>query len=241
MNSQFEIIPAIDLIEGKCVRLSQGDFARKTVYSDDPAEVARRFEAAGLRRLHLVDLDGARSGRVTNLRVLAKIAAATGLTIDFSGGIKTDADIRSVFDAGAAIAAVGSVAVRQPELFIRWLEEFGGERILLGADVRNEKLAVDGWQTETETGIFDFLRGFAAKGVTQAFVTDISKDGLLEGPATALYRRILDEVPGLRLTASGGVSKREDLDDLKQAGCSGAIVGKAFYEGKITLEELCSA
>ena len=233
MNNDFQIIPAIDLIDGKCVRLSQGDFARKTVYSDNPAEIAIQFEEFGLKRLHIVDLDGAKSGRVTNLRVLEQIAGVTELVIDFSGGIKTDEDLRSVFDAGAAIAAIGSVAVKNPELFLKWLGEYGGEKILLGADVRDEKIAIHGWQTATELGIIDFLRGFHEKGVTQAFVTDISKDGVLEGPATELYRKIREEIPALSLIASGGVSSSEDLDRLKEIGCHGAIVGKALYEGKL--------
>lgn len=234
----IEIIPAIDLIEGKCVRLSQGDFARKTVYSENPLEVAQMFEDAGLRRLHIVDLDGAKNGKVTNLDVLETIAAKTRLTIDFGGGIKTDDDIKAVFGAGAAMASIGSVAVKDAAKFFAWLDEYGGERILLGADVRDKKLAINGWQTATEMEILPFLREYAARGVAQAFVTDISKDGLLEGSANELYAEILREIPSLQLIASGGVSKIEDVRKLEEIGCAGVIVGKAIYEGKISLKEL---
>lgn len=234
----IEIIPAIDLIDGKCVRLVQGDFARKTVYNENPLTVAEEFAAAGLKRLHIVDLDGAKNGKVTNLKVLETIAANTDLTIDFGGGIKTDADIEAVFDAGAKMASVGSVAVKDAERFFAWLERYGGEKILLGADVNGEKLAINGWQTPTEIEIIPFLREYFAKGVTQTFVTDISRDGLLQGSANALYEKILAAIPELKLVASGGVSKIEDVYELEKIGCAGAIVGKAIYEGKINLQEL---
>ena len=234
----IEIIPAIDLIDGKCVRLSQGDFAQKTVYSENPLETAKAFENAGLRRLHIVDLDGAKNGKVTNLKVLETIAANTNLTIDFGGGIKTDEDINAVFGAGAAIASIGSVAVKNPERFFAWLDEFGGEKILLGADVKNEKLAINGWQTATEIEIIEFLREYAARGVTQTFVTDIAKDGLLQGSANELYAKIVREIPKVKLIASGGVAKIEDIDELEKIGCAGVIVGKAIYENKIKLEEM---
>ena len=234
----IEIIPAIDLIDGKCVRLSQGDFARKKIYNENPLEAAKEFENVGLKRLHIVDLDGAKSGKVTNLKVLETIAANTNLTIDFGGGIKTDEDIQMIFDAGAAIASIGSIAVKNAEKFFAWLEKYGSEKILLGADVKDEKLAINGWQTATDIEIIEFLWEYRAKGVTQAFVTDIAKDGLLQGSANRLYAKILREIPDLKLIASGGVSEIEDIEELDRIGCSGVIVGKAIYEGKISLREL---
>ena len=229
----IEIIPAIDLIDGKCVRLTQGDFARKKIYSTNPLEAAKTFENAGLKRLHIVDLDGAKRGKITNLKVLETIAANTNLTIDFGGGIKTDDDIKAVFDAGARMVSIGSVAVKNAEKFFAWLEKYGGEKILLGADVKGKNLAINGWQTATNIKILPFLKEYFAKGVTKAFVTDISKDGLLNGAANALYAEILREIPKLKLIASGGVSKIEDIEALENLGCSGVIVGKAIYEGRI--------
>jgi len=233
----IEIIPAIDLIDGKCVRLRQGDFAQKKIYSENPLAVAEAFEKAGLKRLHLVDLDGAKRGVIANLKVLETIASRTNLTIDFGGGIKTDADIKSVFDAGAKMASIGSVAVKDTEKFFAWLEEYGGERILLGADVKGDKLAINGWQTATEIEILPFLTDYFARGVRQVFVTDISKDGLLRGTSNALYAKITAQLPDLKLIASGGVSSLEDIRKLDEIGCAGAIVGKAIYEGKIKLSE----
>lgn len=235
----IEIIPAIDLIDGKCVRLTQGDFARRKIYSENPLEIAKMFEDSGLKRLHIVDLDGAKRGKVTNLKVLETIAANTNLTIDFGGGIKTDEDIEAVFDAGAKMASIGSVAVKNAEKFFAWLEKYGGEKILLGADVKGKNLAINGWQTATEIEILPFLREYFARGVMQTFVTDISKDGLLEGSANELYAEILREIPALKLIASGGVSKIEDVWELEKMGCSGVIVGKAIYEGRIQLKDLC--
>ena len=234
----FEIIPAIDLIDGQCVRLAEGDFARKKVYRENPLAVAREFAAAGLKRLHVVDLDGAKSGRVTNLRVLEEIAGGTALRIDFGGGIKTRADLRAVFEAGAQVANIGSLAVKEPDRFFSFIEEFGGERILLGADVKNKKLAIDGWQTTTELEIIPFLIDYHSRGVRQAFVTDIGKDGLLTGSSDELYAEILSAVPTLELIASGGVANIEDVRALKRLGCAGAIIGKAIYEGRIALDEL---
>jgi phosphoribosylformimino-5-aminoimidazole carboxamide ribotide isomerase len=231
----IEIIPAIDLIDGKCVRLSQGDFTRKKTYSDDPLEVAKTFAAAGSKRLHIVDLDGAKSGQISNLKTLEKMAANTALTIDFGGGIKTDEDIKAVFSAGAAIASIGSVAVKDPARFSAWVEVYGGEKILLGADVRDGKIAIDGWQTATGIDIISFLR---EKSVSQAFVTDIAKDGLLAGPAIDLYKQVREALPELRLIASGGVSTLSDIDELDRAGCHAVIVGKAIYEGRISIEDL---
>ena len=234
----IEIIPAIDLIDGKCVRLTHGDFSRKTVYHEDPLEAAKWLESIGLRRLHMVDLDGARTGEPVNLAALERVAAGTRLTIDFGGGIKCESDLENVFAAGAAIANVGSIAVKEPDRFIAWLDRFGGERILLGADCKNEKVAVNGWQTETEVSILDLLEHMNSRGVKKAFVTDIGRDGALVGPSTQLYERIVEQLPDLELMASGGVSSISDVIELERIGCTGVIVGKAIYEGRITEEEL---
>lgn len=236
----IEIIPAIDVIEGKCVRLKQGDFSQKTVYNENPLEVAKDFESHGLKCLHIVDLDGAKIGKVTNLKVLEKIAANTDLTIDFGGGIKTDDDIKSVFDAGAKMASIGSVSVKEPEKFEKWLNRYGSEKILLGADVKDRKVAINGWQTTTELEILPFLKKYYAKGVRKVFVTDISKDGLLQGSAKNLYRDILEHLPRLQLIASGGVDSIEDIAELEKIGCFGAIIGKAIYEDRISLTKLSS-
>lgn len=234
----IEIIPAIDIIEGKCVRLAQGDFATKKIYSENPLEIARQFAAANLKRLHIVDLDGAKNGAVVNLKVLETIARNTDLKIDFGGGIKTDADLEAVFNAGALTANVGSLAVKNPARFEGWLNKYGGEKILLGADVKNERIVINGWQTATEIEILPFLKNYSANGGTRAFVTDVAKDGLLQGAAVELYAKILREIPELKLIASGGVSKIEDIKELEKIGCAGAIVGKAIYEGKISLKSL---
>lgn len=234
----IEIIPAIDLIDGRCVRLAQGDFARKKIYNENPLEAARKFEDAGLKRLHIVDLDGAKSGKLVNLKVLETIAGNTNLTVDFGGGIKTEKDIQSVFEAGAKMASVGSIAVKEPEKFFAWLDRYGSEKILLGADVKNDFLSIDGWQTTTAIKILPFLENCFARGVRRVFCTDISKDGLLQGSANQLYTQILARLPDLKLIASGGVSRIEDIFELEKIGCAGVIVGKAIYEGKISLEEL---
>ncbi len=234
----IEIIPAIDLIDGKCVRLSQGNFARKKIYDENPVEAAKKFEAAGLIRLHIVDLDGAKNGVVTNLKVLELIAANTNLAIDYGGGIKTDKDVQSVFDAGAEMVSVGSIAVKEPEIFFDWFDKYGSEKFLLGADVKDRKISVNGWQTATDLEILPFLQSYFEKGARQVFCTDISKDGLLEGSSNELYTDILAHLPKLKLIASGGVSRIEDIEELERIGCSGVIVGKAIYEGKIKLEEI---
>jgi phosphoribosylformimino-5-aminoimidazole carboxamide ribotide isomerase len=234
----MELIPAIDIIDGKCVRLTQGDYAKKTIYNENPLEVAKHFEAIGIRRLHLVDLDGAKKGSVVNLKVLEKIAANTKLIIDFGGGIKNDADIESVYNAGANIATLGSIAVKDPERFYGWTEKYGPDKILLGADVKNEKIAIGGWLEETDISIYDFVKGHLANGIKNIFCTDISKDGLLQGPATELYKNIIAKNPEINLIASGGVSCMKDLYELKEIGCRGAIVGKAIYENRITVDEL---
>jgi phosphoribosylformimino-5-aminoimidazole carboxamide ribotide isomerase len=232
------VIPAIDIIEGKCVRLTRGDYEQKKVYNNDPLEVAKEFEGAGLRRLHLVDLDGARSGEVKNWKVLEVIAAKTGLVIDFSGGISTKKNVSICFDSGAAYAAVGSIAVKDEKTLTEWLLEFGVQKFIIGADVKNEKLAIKGWTETTELSVFDLIENYKTKGVKQFFCTDISKDGLLQGTGIDLYKKILNLHPSIDLIASGGVSSVDDLLELREAGCSGAIVGKAFYEKKILLTDL---
>lgn len=234
----FEIIPAIDIIDGKCVRLTQGDYDQKTVYKEHPLEVARRFEDSGLRRLHLVDLDGAKSGKVINWKVLEAIAGRTKLVIDFGGGIKTENDLAIVFESGASMATIGSMAVKDEETFTQWIKQYGAAKFMLGADVKDEKIAVSGWQETTTIWIYDFLQKYLEKGVENVFCTDVSKDGLLQGPAIDLYKSIIEKFPSLYFIASGGVSSIQDLDKLQNTGCKGAIVGKAIYEGKISLEEL---
>ena len=230
MTNKMEVIPAMDLIGGQCVRLRGGDFEQSTHYSSDPLAVAKKFEEAGFRRLHMVDLDGARSGSPKHLPVLEKVAAMTSLIIDFSGGIKTDEDILAVFDKGAALAAVGSVAVKNKPLFFKWLEKYGADMILLGLDVRHEKLAIAGWLEQTEINLFEFLFEMVGEGVSQIFCTDISKDGMMSGPSIELYGKILQQFPQIQITASGGVSHPDQLRLLQKIGCSGAIVGKAIYE-----------
>ena len=234
----MQIIPAIDIIDGKCVRLTEGDYARQTTYHEDPLEVAFRFEAAGLRRLHLVDLDGARQKAVKNWKVLESIAASTSLEIDFGGGINSSGDVKLVLDAGARWATVGSIAVKYEAELERWFNVFGADKFILGADVRDRYIAIHGWTETTAIGIIDFIRKYIGKGVQQIFCTDVSKDGRLEGPSIALYSDILKEFPLLWFIASGGVSSLADLEELRQIGCSGAIVGKAIYENRISIEQL---
>ena len=234
----MQIIPAIDIIDGKCVRLTQGDYAQKTIYNENPLEVALEFESIGITRLHLVDLDGAKLGKVVNYKVLDSIASKTKLSIDFGGGIKTEDDIETVFNYGADLATIGSIAVKNKELFFSWIKKYGAKKIFLGADVKDEKIAIGGWFETTNITIYDFLQENLREGVENVFCTDISKDGLLQGPSNELYRKMLAKFPTLNLTASGGVSQMSDLEELKNIGCSAAIVGKAIYEGRITLKEL---
>lgn len=234
----MQIIPAIDIIEGKCVRLTEGNYLQKKVYNEDPLDVAKSFEGIGLMRLHLVDLDGAKSGQVVNWKVLEKIALHTHLKIDFGGGIKTTSTLKTVFNIGATYATIGSLAVKNELLFQEWIDQFGPEVFLLGADVLNEKIAIGGWLEKTEISVFDFIQSYLDKGIQQIFCTDIQKDGKLEGPSTQLYQKIIKQFPTLQLIASGGVSSLEDLQQLAQMGCSSAIVGKAIYENKITLKAL---
>lgn len=236
--TNIEIIPAIDIIDGKCVRLTQGDYAQKKVYNEDPLEVAKSFEGAGLTRLHLVDLDGAKAGAVRNWKVLEKIAGGTALNIDFGGGIKTPKDLEIVFNSGASLATIGSMAVKHPEVMTEWMAAFGPERFLLGADVKGEQIAVGGWLETTDKNVFDFIADYVAKGIKQVFCTDVSKDGLLQGPSLALYAKIIERFPDLWFIASGGVSGLKDLEELQKIGCKGAIVGKAIYEGHVRLGDL---
>ena len=234
----MQIIPAMDIISGKCVRLSKGDFSSQKIYSDNPVDVAKAFEDAGLTRLHMVDLDGAKVGKIANLSVLEAVAKSTGLKIDFGGGIKNIHDAKSVFDAGADIITVGSMAVKNPSLIKEWVTEFGAEKVLVGADVLDGEIKISGWLEDSGVDIFVFLKRMQDIGVKTVFCTDISKDGMMEGPSLILYKEIIRRLPGLNLIASGGVSTKEDLILLNEAGCEGAIVGKAFYEGAISLEEL---
>ncbi len=232
------IIPAIDIIDGKCVRLSQGDYAQKKVYNENPLEVARQFEDIGIKRLHLVDLDGAKQGTIINQKVLETIASKTKLNIDFSGGIKTDADIQSVYNSGAAIATVGSIAVKNPELFFSWIKKYGSEKILLGADVKNEKIAISGWMEQTEISVFEFIQKNIDKGIQNIFCTDILKDGLLAGTSLDLYKKIIGQSPEINLIASGGISSVKDIQEAEKVGCKGVIIGKAIYEGQISFQDL---
>lgn len=232
------IIPAIDIIEGKCVRLTQGDYAKKKFYNENPLEVAKDFEAAGITHLHLVDLDGAKSQHIVNQKVLERISKNTNLKIDFGGGIKTDEDIRIAFDCGANQVTGGSIAVKDRETFLGWINKYGADKIILGADVKNGNIAVNGWKEESQEELIGFLENYIKNGIQYVICTDISKDGMLQGTATELYKQILDKFPSLKLIASGGVSSVEDLIELKDAGLYGAIVGKAFYEGRIKLNEL---
>jgi phosphoribosylformimino-5-aminoimidazole carboxamide ribotide isomerase len=232
------IIPAIDIIEGKCVRLTQGNYSQVKIYNENPLEVAQQFQDIGLQRLHLVDLDGAKAGTVKNWKVLEQIAGKTSMIIDFGGGIKSAKDIEIIFNSGAAYATVGSMAVKEEELFKMMLTHFGADKFLLGADVNKEKIAVSGWTEQTNLYAVDFIRNYMEAGVQQFFCTDISKDGMLEGPATELYKKLLGEIENLNLIASGGVSEMKDVDALQKIGCSGVIIGKAIYENRISIDEL---
>lgn len=236
----IELIPAIDIIDGKCVRLSKGEYDSKKVYNENPLEVAKEFEANGLKRLHVVDLDGAASKHIVNYRTLEQLAGHTSLTIDFGGGIKTDDDLHIAFDSGAQMVTPGSIAIKNPELFERWLKTYGNERIILGADAKNGKIAVSGWKEESETELMDFLARYITKGVSKVLCTDISRDGMMEGPATDLYREIMQAHPDIHLIASGGVSNIDDIYRLDEAGIPAVVFGKAIYEGRIRLKELTS-
>lgn len=234
----IELIPAIDIIDGKCVRLSQGNYDSKKVYNENPLEVAKEFEAYGIRRLHVVDLDGAASQHVVNYRTLEQIATQTSLIIDFGGGIKTPGDIEIAFDSGAEMITLGSVAVKHPELFDEWLQTYGNEKIILGADVKDNRIAINGWKEESPQELMPFLNQHINKGVTKVLCTDISRDGMLKGPALDLYRSIMEAHPELHLIASGGISGMEDILKLDEAGIPAVVFGKAIYEGRISLKEL---
>lgn len=234
----IEIIPAIDLIDGKCVRLSQGDYQQKTIYNENPLEVAKMFADAGIRRLHLVDLDGAKAHHIVNHKVLETIASKTNLIIDFGGGLKSDDDLRIAFECGASMVTGGSIAVKNPEVFSSWIEKFGGEKIILGADVKEEKIAVGGWIETTDLKLMPFIQNYMAKGISKVICTDISKDGMLSGPATDLYKKMLAQEPTMYLIASGGVSSIRDIEMLIENKVPAVITGKAIYEGKIKLQEL---
>ncbi|MGC9471441.1 MAG: 1-(5-phosphoribosyl)-5-[(5-phosphoribosylamino)methylideneamino]imidazole-4-carboxamide isomerase [Bacteroidales bacterium] len=234
----IQIIPAIDIIDGCCVRLEKGDFGRQTQYADDPAGLAIQYEQAGISRLHLVDLDGARAGKVKNLKVLEEICSATNLVVDFGGGVQSTADLEQVFHAGADMVTVGSLAVKNPGLLRKWLRRYGPSRFILGADVRNRRIMISGWTGEAGTGLYEFLEKWISQGMEQVLCTDIEKDGMLAGPSTALYEEILVSFPGIRLIASGGVSSVDDIIRLKESGLYGVVLGKALLEGKIRQAEL---
>lgn len=234
----IELIPAIDIINGQCVRLTKGDYNQKKVYNNNPVEVAINFEELGFKRLHVVDLDGAKSKHIVNDGVLKEITKATNLTVDFGGGIKTKNDIEKAFEAGASMVTIGSVAVTNRQLFLEWIEMYGAERLILGADVRNGKISINGWKEDSSEELLPFLKQYVDKGVRNVLCTEISKDGTLQGPATNLYKDIMKAYPQLHLIASGGVSSNEDITDLNNAGIPAVVFGKAFYEGKIDIKSL---
>ena len=234
----IELIPAIDIIDGKCVRLSQGDYDTKKVYNENPLEVAKEFEANGIRRLHVVDLDGAKSKHVVNYRTLEMIATRTSLVIDFGGGIKTEEDMRIAFENGAQMVTLGSVAVKNPDLFKKWLIQYGAEKIILGADAKNKRIAVSGWMEDSSQELIPFLHDYTKEGIYKVLCTDISKDGMLQGPSIELYKEIMKEFPEMHLIASGGVSCLQDIIALEEAGIPAVVFGKALYEGRITMKDL---
>lgn len=234
----IQIIPAIDLIEGKCVRLTQGDYGQKKIYNENPLEVALEFEDAGLKRLHLVDLDGAKAKKVVNWKVLEKIASKTSLHVDFGGGVQSDDDLKIAFESGAKQVTGGSIAVKQPDLFEHWLKTYGGDRIILGADAKNEKIAVSGWEEGTSIWVYDFVEEYVAKGVKYTISTDVAKDGLLQGPSFDLYKNLQDKCPDLNIIASGGIAGIEDVEKLAEMNIYGVIIGKAIYENRISLADL---
>lgn len=234
----IEIIPAIDIIDGKCVRLKQGDYSQKTTYDTDPLELAQMFEDAGVKRLHIVDLDGARSSHVVNAHIVERIATRTNLRIDFGGGIKSEQDIAQAFNAGAEMVTIGSIAVKAPELFCSWLETYGSDKIILGADVKNGNISISGWKEDGGVKLLDFLKQNVSKGISKVLCTDISRDGMLQGPSIELYKSIMAQHPTMHLIASGGVSGIKDIVDLDQAHIPAVVFGKAIYEGNIKLKEL---
>ena len=234
----IELIPAIDIIDGKCVRLSQGDYNSKKVYNENPLEVAKEFEAHGIRRLHVVDLDGAASHHIVNYRVLEAIASRTSLIIDFGGGIKSDEDLIIAFENGAQMVTLGSIAVKNPELFKKWLHQYGADKIILGADAKDNRIAVSGWKEESTQELLPFLEGYTKEGIRKVLCTVISRDGLLQGPSIELYKQIMQQFPEMHLIASGGVSSIDDIIELQEAKIPAVVFGKAIYEGKITMKDL---
>ena len=234
----IELIPAIDIIDGKCVRLSQGDYNTQKAYNESPLEVAKEFEANGIRRLHVVDLDGAKSSHIVNYKVLDQLAGHTSLTIDFGGGIKTDEDLTIAFEYGAQMVTLGSIAVKNPDLFKSWLHKFGAEKIILGADVKDNRITVNGWKEESQQELLPFLDGYTQEGIRKVLCTDISRDGMLQGPSIDLYKEIMAQFPDMHLIASGGVSGLDDIIRLDEAGIPAVVFGKALYEGRITLNDL---
>lgn len=238
MNKKIEIIPAIDIIEGKCVRLSQGDYSQKTVYNENPLKVAKMFESAGISRLHLVDLDGAKAKHIVNYKVLETIASKTKLVIDFGGGLKSDEDLEIAFNSGAAMITGGSIAVKEKETFLQWLENYGNQKIILGADAKDGKIAVSGWLEATELSVIEFIKNFYKEGIKKVISTDISRDGMLSGPAFELYSEILETLPEVEIIASGGIASMDDILKLDEMGVPGVITGKAIYENKVSLKEI---
>ncbi len=238
MTKKIEIIPAIDLIDGKCVRLSQGDYNQKTVYNENPLEVAKMFETAGIRHLHLVDLDGAKAQHIVNYKVLELIATKTNLVIDFGGGLKSDKDLEIAFNSGASMITGGSIAVKEKDTFLNWLEKYGSEKIILGADAKDGKIAVSGWLETTELPVVDFISSYYEEGISKVISTDISRDGMLSGPSFELYAEILGELPEVQIIASGGIATMDDILKLDEMEIPGVITGKAIYENRITLKEI---
>ncbi len=234
----IELIPAIDIIDGKCVRLTKGDYSKKKVYSSNPLDIAQEFEKNGFKRLHVVDLDGARTKHIVNDETLKSITDNTNLVVDFGGGIKTEEDIKKAFNAGASMVTVGSIAVTQPELFISWIERFGSDKIILGADVRNGKISINGWKEDSKEDLLPFLKYYIDRGVKTVLCTEISKDGTLQGPATDLYKEVMSAYPNLHLIASGGISSNEDIENLEKEGIPAVVFGKAYYEGKIDIKRM---
>ncbi|MDT7831733.1 1-(5-phosphoribosyl)-5-[(5-phosphoribosylamino)methylideneamino]imidazole-4-carboxamide isomerase [Flavobacteriaceae bacterium S356] len=234
----MRIIPAIDIIEGKCVRLTKGDYNTKKIYNESPLEVAKEFQGAGIQYLHVVDLDGAKASHIVNYKVLEQIASKTELKIDFGGGLKSDEDLRIAFESGANQITGGSIAVKNPSVFEKWISKYGSDKIILGADCHNENIAINGWQEESRLKVIPFIKGYQNKGISYVICTDIAKDGMLEGPSFELYERIVKETPKMRLIASGGISSFNELPKLNSLGCEGVIIGKAIYENRIRLKEL---
>ena len=234
----IELVPAIDMIEGKCVRLTQGDYDTQNIYNESPLEVAKQFQDAGVTRLHMVDLDGAKAGHIVNYRMLEKVASHTDLSIDFGGGLKSDDDLHIAFDCGAQMVTGGSIAVKNPDLFLSWITRYGSERIILGADAKEKKIAISSWKEGTAIDLIPFIKDYQSKGISKVICTDIARDGMLQGPAVKLYQEMQQEMPGLYVIASGGVSSMEDIERLEEANIPAVIFGKAIYEGRISLKEI---